>query len=263
MFIRRIVQSVPCKPLTVTPKILPLFNLVEEEHAPLYKPQHFYPVRLYEILNERYQLARDLYQWHWLPPRYVAIKFNANNYASQESAEEELRITEHITNGNIQHPGRLFVAPLLDSFRVKSAEGSHICMRRFEGNIIPLEVLKLVAKLVLEGLRYLHTECHVIHIGRTHKQDLKSDNILLTNREIYLSRNYWGLTLKDLRRPVITDFGLAPDGYRAPEVCLGCDWSYGVVFLALKGQFLKIPLDTPVTSTRASGSLTETMSCVY
>lgn len=118
------------------------------------------------------------HRWRWLPPRYVAIKVNANNYASQESAEKELRITDHITKANPQHPGRNFVATLLDSFRVESPGGTHICMvfdalceplwmlkRRFEGNTIPLDVLKPVSKLILEGLRYLHTECHVIHTG--------------------------------------------------------------------------------------------------
>lgn len=117
-------------------------------------------------------------QRRWLPPRYVAIKVNANNYVSQESAEKELRITEHITKANPKHPGRNFVATLLDSCRVESLGGTHICMvfdalceplwmlkRRFKGNTIPLEVLKPVSKLVLEGLVYLHTECHVIHTG--------------------------------------------------------------------------------------------------
>lgn len=117
-------------------------------------------------------------RWRWLPPQYVAIKVNASNYASQESAEKELRITEHITKANPQHPGRNFVAILLDSFRVASPGGTHVCMVfdalceplwmlkcRFEGNIIPLDVLKPVSKLILEGLRYLHTECHVIHTG--------------------------------------------------------------------------------------------------
>lgn len=123
-------------------------------------------------------LVSPCYRWRWLPPRYVAIKVNANNYASQESAEKELRITEHLTKANPQHPGRNFVAALLDSFRVASPVGTHICLvfdalceplwmlsRRFEGNTVPLDVLKPVSKLILEGLRYLHTECHVIHTG--------------------------------------------------------------------------------------------------
>ncbi|KAJ5736870.1 protein kinase [Penicillium malachiteum] len=63
----------------------------------------------------------------------------------------------------------------------------------------------------------------------------------LYHRDIYLSRNYWALSPNELGRSVITDFGLAvrgdeapnshpiqPDEYRAPEVCLGCEWSYSV-----------------------------------
>ncbi|KAL5685388.1 hypothetical protein EMGR_004240 [Emarellia grisea] len=244
--------------------------------------------------------------WRWLPPRYVAIKVNAHNYASQESAEKELRITEHITKANPQHPGRNFVATLLDSFRVASPSGTHICMvfdalceplwmlkHRFEGNTIPLDVLKPVSKLILEGLRYLHTECHVIHT------DLKSDNILLAlrnpsildsvaqdemnnpsprkqldDRDIYLSRNYWGLSPAELGRSVITDFGLAvrgdgapnshpiqPEEYRAPEVCLGADWSYSADIWNLGVMIWDLfygrgPFDTPPNA-RGSGSADE------
>ncbi|KAM0098671.1 hypothetical protein ACP6JE_006772 [Aspergillus fumigatus] len=148
---------------------------------------------------------------------------------------------------------------------------------RFEGNTIPLDVLKPVSKLILEGLRYLHTECHVIH---TDEQDLKSDNILLAlrnpsildsvaqdemnnpsprkqldDRDIYLSRNYWGLSPAELGRSVITDFGLAvrgdgapnshpiqPEEYRAPEIW---DLFYG-----------RGPFDTPPNA-RGSGSADE------
>lgn len=251
-------------------------------------------------------LLLQCHRWRWLPPRYVAIKVNAHNYASQESAEKELRITEHITKANPQHPGRNFVATLLDSFRVASPSGTHICMvfdalceplwmlkHRFEGNTIPLDVLKPVSKLILEGLRYLHTECHVIHT------DLKSDNILLAlrnpsildsvaqdemnnpsprkqldDRDIYLSRNYWGLSPAELGRSVITDFGLAvrgdgapnshpiqPEEYRAPEVCLGADWSYSADIWNLGVMIWDLfygrgPFDTPPNA-RGSGSADE------
>ncbi|EAS37019.3 CMGC/SRPK protein kinase [Coccidioides immitis RS] len=165
--------------------------------------------------------------------------------------------------------------------------------RRFEGNTIPLGVLKPVSKLILEGLRYLHTECHVIHT------DLKSDNILLAlrnpsildsvaqdemndpsprkqldGRDIYLSRNYWGLSPDQLGRSVITDFGLAvrgdgppnshpiqPEGYRAPEVCLGGEWSYSADIWNLGAMLWDLfcgrgPFDTPPNS-RGSGSADE------
>ncbi|KAL2797006.1 kinase-like domain-containing protein [Aspergillus keveii] len=309
MCLRKVIQSVPYKSSSLPAKLLPATNLVEEEHTPHYRPQHFYPVRLYEILNNRYQvaakigwgtsstvwLARALHQWRWLPPRYVAIKVNANNYASQECAEKELRITEHITRADAQHIGRNFVAKLLDSFHVSSPGGTHICMvfdalceplwmlkRRFEGNIIPLDVLKPVSKLVLEGLRYLHDECHVIHT------DLKSDNILLAlrnpsildliaqdemnspsprkqvdDREIYLSRNYWGLIAQGHGLAVRGDgppnsHPIQPEGYRAPEVCLGGEWSYSVDIWNLGVMLWDLfygrgPFDTP-SDTRGSDS---------
>ncbi|KAJ5213018.1 hypothetical protein N7449_000187 [Penicillium cf. viridicatum] len=219
----------------------------------------------------------------------MAIKVNANNYESQESAEKELRITEHIIKVNTQHLGRNFVAILLDSFCVASPGGIYICMvfdalceplwmlkRRFEGNTIPLDVLKPVSKLILEGLQYLHTECHVINT------DLKSDNILLAlrnpsilesvaqdemnnpsprkqleGRDIYLSRNYWGC------RPTnwVDRHCIQPEGYRAPEVCLGGDRSYSVDFWNLGVMLWDLfygrgPFDTPPDSC-GSGSADE------
>ncbi|EPS30269.1 hypothetical protein PDE_05220 [Penicillium oxalicum 114-2] len=106
MNLARLIRSVPSKPSTLPAKSLPTSKLVEEEHAPHYKPQHSYPIGW--GTSSTVWLARDLDQWRWLPPRYVAIKVNANNDASQESAEKELRIAEHITQANPQHLGRNF-----------------------------------------------------------------------------------------------------------------------------------------------------------
>ncbi|OJJ45147.1 hypothetical protein ASPZODRAFT_2111073 [Penicilliopsis zonata CBS 506.65] len=136
-----------------------------------------------------------------------------------------------------------------------------ILKARFQGNVIPPDTLRLVSKMIIEGLDYLHSQCPVIHT------DLKPDNVLMALREhsrlhlvaqdeiqeplpqkglqdrtIYLSRNYFGLQGQEIGRPVITDFGLAvrgdqrsfyhhsiqPDEYRAPEVILDAGWSYSV-----------------------------------
>lgn len=37
--------------------------------------------------------------------------------------------------------------------------------RRFHGNVLPLDVLKPVAKMIIEGLCYLHSQCHIVHTG--------------------------------------------------------------------------------------------------
>ncbi|RAL06511.1 putative protein kinase [Aspergillus homomorphus CBS 101889] len=279
-------KSSPWKTPNTPTKILSAAGLVEEECSPCYDPKHFYPARLYEVLNNRYQitaklgwgssstvwLARDLEQWRWCPTRYVAVKIKANNYATTKDAERDLRLVEHISHTNPRHVGYNFVSTLLDSFTLPGPHGTHACMvfdtlceplwmlrRRFDGNVLPLDVMKPIARMLIEGLCYLHSQCHIVHT------DLKSDNILMSLRDpsvlenvtwdevyeplpqkhlddriIYLSRNYFGLEVGNLGRPVITDFGLAvdgsrihnhviqPDEYRAPEVIIGAGWDYSV-----------------------------------
>ncbi|KAL3477218.1 kinase-like domain-containing protein [Aspergillus californicus] len=229
MALRRLLQSRPCNPTSLSAKLLPVATPVEEEHTPHYKPQHFYPVRLYEILNNRYQIAAKI-GWGTSSTVWLAR--------------------------DLYHPGGRHICMVFDPL----CEPLWMLKHRFKGKTIPIDVLKAVSKVILEGLRYLHTECHIIHT------DLKSDNILmalgnpailhsiaqdemnspsprkeLEDRMIYLSRNQWNLQPEDLGRTIITDFGLAvhgdgppnnhpiqPDGYRAPEVSLGAEWSYSV-----------------------------------
>ncbi|KAJ5545174.1 kinase domain protein [Penicillium sp. DV-2018c] len=280
-------RSKPYKSHSIPTSLISASESVEEERAPHYNPKHFYPMQLHAILANRYQvatklgwgtsstvwLARDLYQWRWLRPRYVAIKVNANNYMSKESAQKELRITQRITQTKSADEGQYFVRTLLDSFDLPGPHGNHICMvfeplyqplwmlkERFQGGVLPPDVLRMVIRMIIMGLHYLHTQCHVIHT------DLKSDNILMAlgdysildavvrneienplprkiinDRTIYLSRNDFGFHVKGLGRPVITDFGLSvfgdeaphnhpiqPNGFRAPEVIIGASWDYSV-----------------------------------
>ncbi|CAG8051857.1 unnamed protein product [Penicillium salamii] len=280
-------RSHPSKTHAIPASFIQASQCVEEERAPHYNPRHFYPMQLHAVIANRYQvaaklgwgtsstvwLARDLYQWRWLPSRYVAIKVNANNYTSKECAQKELRITQRITQANTADEGRYFVRTLLDSFDLPGPHGNHICMvfdplyeplwmlkQRFQGGVLPPNVLSAVIRMVVMGLHYLHTQCHVIHT------DLKSDNILMAfrdhsvldgvvrdeiedplpqkisdDRTIYLSRNDFGFQASNLGRPVITDFGLSvcgdkaphnhpiqPNGFRAPEVIIGASWDYSV-----------------------------------
>lgn len=73
---RKLFQCTPLIPLVPLAVGIPATKPVEEECVPRYNPRHFYPVRLYEILHDRYQvvaklgwgtsstvwLAQDLYQ---------------------------------------------------------------------------------------------------------------------------------------------------------------------------------------------------------
>ncbi|EHY60976.1 Serine/threonine-protein kinase SRPK [Exophiala dermatitidis] len=259
---------------------------VEEQNSPYYDPQHFYAARIGDVLNERYQLAtklghgsrstvwlaRDLKQWKWLTERYVAIKIKAIIPSpAHEAADGELNILRQIAQTNRRHPGWVFVRRMLDTFTTPGQCGNHTCLvfeplreplwlyqRRFIDDVIPLSRIKIILQMVLLGLDYLHSECHIIHT------DLKPDNIMVKledpsilerdaedefkhplpqkhcedGRVIYLARNDYG----QFRRPVgvirITDLDLAVSGdilrkgciqaelYRAPEVILDVGYSY-------------------------------------
>lgn len=62
--------------------------------------------------------------------------------------------------------------------------------RRFVGNVIPPDILKILLQMILEGLDYLHSECHVIHTSKgkvsvvtqtaaDSNADLKTDNVMI------------------------------------------------------------------------------------
>ncbi|KIW15666.1 hypothetical protein PV08_05715 [Exophiala spinifera] len=212
-------------------------------------------------------------QWKWLKDQYCAVKIKANIPSpAHETAPEELEILRHITNINSSREGREFIRHLLDSFTIPGQSGYHQCLvfeplreppwlyqRRFVGDVLPMEMVKIILQMALQGLDYLHSECHVIHT------DLKPDNIMVKledqsilerdaedefrhplpqkscedGRVIYLARNDYGR----FRGPVgvirISDFDLAVFGgrglhkgciqadlYRAPEVILDAGYTY-------------------------------------
>lgn len=182
---------------------------IEEENTPFYNPDLFYPVRLGEVLDNRYQvatklgygsnstiwLARDLDQyvtlgrfamaiadglrWCWLREKYVALKVNACFPRSRTGTVQAERDTlQRIAAGNPRHEGYRYVRHLLDSFQVEN--GSRKCLilafeplreplwiyrHRYVGDTIPSDIAKKMFRMILLGLDYLHSECHVIHTG--------------------------------------------------------------------------------------------------
>lgn len=60
MSLRGFIKQSPCRASNVPAQALPTAELIEEECSPRYKPDHYYPVRLYDILNDRYQITAKL-----------------------------------------------------------------------------------------------------------------------------------------------------------------------------------------------------------
>lgn len=133
--------------------------------------------------------------------------------------------------------------------------------RRLPGQKLAPPLFKAYIFLILQALDYLHTQCHLIHtdlkddnIMVTFENDTLLDTFVRASQEnpqhrhirsdgrvTYLSQDDFGSLQGGDLLPKLSDFnlsfaGLPGDGghlspiqshrYRAPEVLLGCPWSY-------------------------------------
>jgi serine/threonine protein kinase len=103
-----------------------------------------------------------------------------------ETALDEIQLLQRVVSSSQTHAGRCHVVGLVDNFRHTGPNGSHVCMvfevlgenllgliKRYQHRGVPQHIVKQIAKQVLLGLDYLHTECRVIHT------DLKPENVLI------------------------------------------------------------------------------------
>ncbi|TQN64388.1 Serine/threonine-protein kinase SRPK, partial [Colletotrichum shisoi] len=194
-------SSSPPKRPRSTPRSFPVAGfdaiaqdgLVEEETMPEYNPAHFYPVRLGEVFNDRFQtvaklgygssstiwLARDL-QDH----RYVALKIYIHNSAQHR----ELPFYQHLDKFLPSlHPGAKNVRKLLSSFEVSGPHGKHVALALevsqmsirdmdtvfMDGAGFPEDFVKGAVKELLEALDFLHTVAQSVHT------DVHPGNLLL------------------------------------------------------------------------------------
>ncbi|UNI24803.1 hypothetical protein JDV02_010525 [Purpureocillium takamizusanense] len=160
---------------------------------PEYRPEHFYPVRLGEVFNDRFQtvaklgygssstiwLARDL-QHH----QYVALKIYIHNSVQHR----ELPFYQHLEKVlPTQHPGAKNVRKLLASFQVTGPHGKHVALALqasqmsirdmdtvfMDGHGFDEGFVKGAVKELLEALDFLHTEVQSVHT------DVHPGNLLL------------------------------------------------------------------------------------
>lgn len=176
--------------------------LTDEEEKPSdYDQGGYHPVTIGETFCDgRYLIVRKLGWGHfstvWLAHdthlnRHVALKVVKSAHHYTETAEDEIRLLQRVVTANPNHPGRRHVVSLLDSFRHRGPNGSHVCMvfevlgenllgliKRYQYRGVPEHIVRQISKQVLLGLDYLHSECGIIHT------DLKPENVLICIEDV-------------------------------------------------------------------------------
>ena len=125
------------------------------------------------------QLVITIFSWPWQSDRYVALKITNCFGRDRRSAYDELEMSQHISRIQSKHQGRLYVRLIQDSFTIPGPVGEHLglvfeplreplwLLGRHLGTVgLSPTILKAFFKLVLQGLDFLHSECHVIHTGK-------------------------------------------------------------------------------------------------
>ncbi|KAI5196597.1 hypothetical protein E4T39_07725 [Aureobasidium subglaciale] len=170
---------------------------IEEETLPDYVASHFYPVRIGEILRDRYQIVGKLgfggTSTVWLARDLRSAPFSFTTSADahvsnyhQSHSDAELETYKRIENAPQHHPGRTAIRTLLDYFEVQGPKGSHRCLvhpalwesildlkHRNPIQRLPATVVASILKRLFDALDLLHNECRVAHT------DIKEANIML------------------------------------------------------------------------------------
>ena len=100
------------------PDIISSAKSIEEETNYKYNPDHWYPAKIGEILNDRYKivaklgygmtatvwLAKDLHASPSSPRKYVTLKININSLG-REFVQSRRQIAQKLFTTNPKHPG--------------------------------------------------------------------------------------------------------------------------------------------------------------
>ncbi|RDW64490.1 uncharacterized protein DSM5745_09901 [Aspergillus mulundensis] len=166
---------------------------VEEESIATYTPEKFYPARIGEVFNHRYQVVSKLGYGSsatvWLcrdlvGHRYIALKI----YIASKTVTQEIEIYNHLNTVQSDHAGRSCLRPLLEVFQTQSPDRQrvHTCLVHpplgislhqltslLPRGVMSSAIVRTTIRNVLAALDFLHTEAGVIHT------DLQPNNILL------------------------------------------------------------------------------------
>lgn len=122
----------------------------------------------------------------------VALKVVKSAKHYTETAVDEIRLLDVISNADASDRNASKIVRLLDHFDIAGINGTHKCLvfealgcslyklivrSQFKG--LPMDLVKSVTKQMLQGLDYLHRKCRIIHT------DIKPENILLVMDDVF------------------------------------------------------------------------------
>lgn len=169
----------------------------------------------------------------------VAIKVMRENDMMKKAAEKEIEILQLLNNndrGNKRHCIRL-----LSTFYYRK----HLCLvfecmwddlraalkKYTKGKGMALQAIRAYTKQLIIGLRHMH-KCGIIHA------DIKPDNILISEGHNIVKFCDLGTAL-EVKDVAVTPY-LVSRFYRAPEIILGCEYSFPVDVFALGATLFEL-----------------------
>ena len=107
------------------------------------------------------------------------LKILTIEYSKHPETNMELAVSGMIKHTKSGHEGAQRLRIVRDHFEIQGPEGRHDVLvyepmreplttlqQRFANDRISERVLKSIIQFVLEGLDFLHSECHIIHTGQ-------------------------------------------------------------------------------------------------
>lgn len=178
---------------------------LEEQTLPFFHRKHYYPVRVGEILNDKYRIISKLgygaYSTVWLAKNqeyvhpvpwepqtdhsassqfYFCLKICLQDDSPSSSVLNEIRMLRHLEeHAKVDHPGLDFMRLATDIFEIQAQSGRHYCiaskpqggsLRQLQERVVDAKVPKILAKSfthrLLFAVNFIHFRCWAVHTGK-------------------------------------------------------------------------------------------------